>query len=110
MKECPLCHQALITEFAQINRLICPTVVPETYLSHYYLEISNYIVEVIHTPPYTILNSNCYPTFTRVYHFNYSDIGKINERKLIMEIPKIDVQIVKMENLVSKIATYLTFS
>ena len=114
MRPCPLCKKSLITKYPKppdtIIRLICSTHVPSTKLSHYYIEVGANQVEVIHTPPYSLIN-NSSTDRTDIYPLNIISVNGVNgitKQKKIASLPRFPLG--DPEKLNAKIKLYVLFS
>lgn len=96
-KECPLCKHPLAVRhpapgsFDRTVRYVCDTHVPGGKLSHYYIEANGASwVQVIHLPPYVIINDSKKET-SDVYPFEGVGTGKITDRDLIISLPRLEL-------------------
>jgi len=90
-RNCPLCKKQLVTRYPtppdSITRLICGTHIDGSKLSHYYVEVGNNQVEVIHTPPFSIINDSR-DDRSKIYPLNIDSVGGITRQKLIVSLPR----------------------
>lgn len=112
IRECPLCKSQLAVRyptpqsFDTTVKYICGTHVPGTKLSHYYIEVSgNHWIQIIHTPPYTILNRS-QSEYTEVYPYEGVGTGHITDRKKIISFPRLPLT----ANLAERIKLLIVFS
>jgi hypothetical protein len=115
-KTCPLCKKLLATKYPihpdTTIRLICSTHIhPTSKLSHYYIEITGqYLVEVIHAFPYTIINSSKPDKEDRsdIYPLNAESFSGITKQKMIVSLPRFVVG--DPAKLQERIKIYILFS
>ena len=114
LKVCPLCKGPLAVRYpAQMSRdrttrYVCQTHVPNSNkLSHYYIEVngSDY-TEIIHVPPYVILNVSSKDT-SDIYPFDLS-VGQITQREKMISFPRLPLTTV--ERLAERIKLLIVFS
>ena len=114
IRECPLCKSQMAARHPPPGsmdmtvRYICGTHVPGTKLSHYYVEAQgNYWAQVVHLPPYVIVNRSNKET-SEVYPYEGVGTGHITDRKLIMEIPRLELT--TTEKLTERLKILVLFS
>lgn len=111
MKPCPLCKKMLTIKYPvppdSVTRLVCSTHIEPTKLSHYYIEMGSNQVEVIHTPPYSLINNSATET-TDVYPLNINSIGGISKQKKIVSLPRFPLG--DPAKLADRIKIYVLFS
>lgn len=114
VKECPICKDPLSVRHPAPGsmdmtvRYICGTHVPGGKLSHYYIEAQgNNWVQVVHLPPYVIVNRSNKET-SEIYPFEGVGTGHITDRKLIVEIPRIPLT--TTEKLTERLKVLVLFS
>ena len=95
MKICILCKKPMVSRFPippdKITRIICSTHIEGTKLSHYYIEVGQNNVEIIHTPPYTVINNSLTPDVSEIYPLNPESTAGITTQKLICRIPRFKI-------------------
>lgn len=98
-KVCELCNGPLAvrkprTRYDEITSYICDKQIDESKLSHYYIEVNGSLwTQIIHLPPYTVINSSDKET-SDIYPYqahNDGEDGLITHRKKILSIPRIPV-------------------
>lgn len=111
MKTCPLCNNKLVIKYPTppdtITRLICSTHIAGSKLSHYYIECGLNKVEVVHVPPYSLIN-NSETERTDVYPFDVNRLGQITKQKKIISLPRFTL--CHQDKLPDKIKLYVLFS
>lgn len=114
VKECPICKKPLAVRyptpqsFDTTVKYICSTHVPETKLSHYYIEANgNNWIQVVQVPPYVIINrSNT--EISEVYPFEGVGTGHITDRKKIISLPRLPIT--TTEKLAERLKVLILFS
>jgi hypothetical protein len=93
-RSCPLCKKNLITKVPvppdRIYRLICGTHIADSKLSHYYIEVGQNNVEVIHVPPFSLIN-NSGNDMTDVYPLNVDSCAGISLQKKVCSVPRFGI-------------------
>jgi len=96
MKTCPLCKKPLAPRYPippdNVTRLICSTHIEGTKLSHYYIELlKQNRTEVIHVPPFTIINKSVEPDTSDIYPLNVNSMAGITTQKKACRVPRFKI-------------------
>lgn len=112
LKICALCQKPLAIrypgKYGGSTYYVCQTHIPETKLSHYYIEKSpiGAYTQVIHVPPYVILNVSGKET-SDIYPFSLEE-GKISDREKVISLPRLPIT--TAERLSQRIKILVLFS
>lgn len=108
---CPLCQSKLIDRPVEqthdVARYICPTHVEGTELSHYYLECGVNTVQVIHIPPYSLIN-NFATDRTDIYPLDVTSLQGISQQKKVVSLPRFSIG--NPAKLIERVKLYILFS
>jgi hypothetical protein len=74
-----------------MTRIICSTHIEGTKLSHYYIECGKNKVEVIHVPPFSIINNSDTPDISDIYPLNINSLAGISTQKKACRVPRFKI-------------------
>lgn len=112
MKTCPLCNKFMAMKYPippdNMTRIICSTHVEGTKLSHYYIEWGQNKVEVVHAPPFTVINNSVTPEVSDIYPLNINSMAGISTQKKICQLPRFKID--DPAKLADRIKLFVLFS